>query len=116
MSDEILTNENGGVGHSGKIAVIGDLDSVLGFMAVGFTVRDVKTDEEAAEALKRLAPECAVIFICEEYAMRLGEQILRYRSSPTPAIIVIPSKNGSSGYGMAQIKSSVERAVGADIL
>jgi V/A-type H+-transporting ATPase subunit F len=35
---------------------------------------------------------------------------------PLPAITVIPSSKGSRGYGMANIKSAVERAVGADIL
>jgi hypothetical protein len=28
----------------------------------------------------------------------------------------LPSKNGAKGFGMANIKKSVERAVGADIL
>ena len=34
----------------------------------------------------------------------------------TPAIILIPGKSGSLGIGMANVKKSVERAVGADIL
>ena len=35
-----------------KIAVIGDIDSVIGFMAVGFDVRDCSSLDEAAEAAK----------------------------------------------------------------
>ena len=34
----------------------------------------------------------------------------------TPAVILIPGKDGSLGIGMANVKSAVERAVGADIL
>ena len=40
----------------------------------------------------------------------------RYKNMPLPAITVIPGSGGSTGYGMANIKSAVERAVGADIL
>ena len=34
----------------------------------------------------------------------------------TPAIILIPGKEGPLGIGMKNITSAVERAVGADIL
>ena len=48
---------------------------------------------------------------------RVGiENIARYKDELTPAIILIPGKEGSLGLGMANIKKSVERAVGADIL
>ena len=33
-----------------------------------------------------------------------------------PAIIPIPDRTGSSGKGMENVRKSVERAVGADIL
>ena len=44
------------------------------------------------------------------------EERAKYKDMPLPAITVIPSSKGSRGYGMANIKSAVERAVGADIL
>ena len=40
----------------------------------------------------------------------------RYKDALTPAIILIPGKEGPLGIGMANIKTAVERAVGADIL
>ena len=40
----------------------------------------------------------------------------RYKDELTPAIILIPGKEGSLGIGAANIKKAVERAVGADIL
>ena len=45
-----------------------------------------------------------------------AEEIEKYRSKPIPAVILIPGKSGSMGIGMANIKNSVEHAVGADIL
>ena len=46
----------------------------------------------------------------------LKDIIQKYKSHPTPAIIPIPSVEGNLGYGMAAIKSNVEKAVGVDIL
>lgn len=52
-----------------KIAIIGDKDSVLGFMAVGFEVRIADNEQEAIMQLHRLAPEnYAVIYITERLA------------------------------------------------
>ena len=48
--------------------------------------------------------------------MLFRSEIARYQDALTPAIILIPGKEGSLGIGMANIKTAVERAVGADIL
>ncbi|MDD6159415.1 MAG: V-type ATP synthase subunit F, partial [bacterium] len=40
----------------------------------------------------------------------------KYKDRLTPAVILIPGKEGSLGVGMANVKKAVERAVGADIL
>ncbi len=101
-----------------KICIIGDRDSVIGFMALGFSVHEAADAQAAGEVLRELtrSEENAIIFIVENYAMELEELISKYKDSPMPAIIPIPGKSGSVGYGMANIKSAVERAVGTDIL
>lgn len=101
-----------------KIGIIGDRDSVLGFMALGFSVHEAQKSSDAAKKLHDLAKsgEYAVIFITENFALELEEDMAKYKESPLPAITVIPAGSGSTGYGMASIKSAVERAVGADIL
>lgn len=99
-----------------KMAVIGDR-SVLGFMAAGFAVRTAENETEAARHLHALAAEnYAVIFITEQLAEKIEEEIIKYREAPMPAIITIPGREGRTGYGMRSIKKSVEHAVGADIL
>ena len=40
-----------------KIAVLGDMDSVLGFKALGLEVRPVSTPEEGRAALHHMAKE-----------------------------------------------------------
>ncbi len=101
-----------------KIGIIGDRDTVLGFMALGFAVEDVNGAEEAAKKLHAMVKSgaYAVIFITENYAAQIEEDMNRYKDMPLPAVISIPGQGGSTGYGMNNIRSAVERAVGADIL
>ena len=100
-----------------KIAVLGDQDSVLGFKALGLDVFPAETVEEAKSTLHRLAKEdYAVVYLTEQLARYMNDELARYKDDLTPAIILIPGKEGSLGIGMANVKKSVERAVGADIL
>ena len=100
-----------------RIAVIGDMDSVMGFKALGLEVCPVSTPEEGREALHRMAKEnYAIIYMTEQLAVQLQHEIDRYKDALTPAIILIPGKEGALGIGMANVKTAVERAVGADIL
>ena len=101
-----------------KIGIVGDRDSVLGFMALGFSVHEAQKTSDAAKKLHELARsgEYAVLFITENFALEMGEDIAKYKDSPLPAITVIPGGGTSTGYGMASIRNAVERAVGADIL
>lgn len=100
-----------------KIGILGGRDSVLGFLSIGFVAMPVKDEQEARRALQKLAAEdCAVIFVTEEYAVPLAEDIAKYKDTQTPAVVVIPGAGGSRGIGMAALKSASERAIGANIL
>jgi V/A-type H+-transporting ATPase subunit F len=100
-----------------KIAVLGDKDSVLGFKALGLDVYCVESVDEAKSKLHHLAREdYAVVYLTEQLARYMEDELNRYKDELTPAIILIPGKEGSLGIGMANVKKSVERAVGADIL
>lgn len=100
-----------------KIGVIGDRSSVLGFKAVGLDVFPCSNKEEAKHILHRIAKEqYAIIYITELLCKDLTEDIDRYKDLRLPAIIPIPGIDGTHGIGIANLKKSVERAVGADIL
>ena len=100
-----------------RIAVMGDKDSVLGFKALGLDVFPVESVDEARHILHRIAKEdYAVVYLTEQLAVQMEADVNRYKDALTPAIILIPGKEGSLGLGMDNIKKSVERAVGADIL
>lgn len=101
-----------------KIAAVGDRDSILGFKALSIDVYPVTNDEEAARTVFALAREgCSVIFITEPRRPRAsGTMIDRFKTAPYPAIIPIPSNQGTLGLGMEMLKKNVEKALGADIL
>ena len=101
-----------------SIAAIGDRASVMIFQALGvetvFTTGDPADTERAIHRLAKAG--CAVIYITEQAADTVPEALARYKTAPFPAIIPIPGREGSLGLGIASVKKSVERAVGADIL
>lgn len=100
-----------------SIAVVGDWQSVMGFRALGLDTYPVTAPEEAREIIHRLAKEdCAVIYLTEQLAAKLGDVIARYKDELKPAIILIPGREGSLGIGKDNIQRAIERAVGADIL
>jgi len=100
-----------------KVGVIGDRDSALGFKAVGLDVFPCATAEEARKALKDVAKgEYAIIFVTENLAKDIREAMDQYKDQKLPAIVPIPGMDGNYGVGFGNLKKSVERAIGADIL
>ena len=96
-----------------KICVLGDRDSVLGFRAIGLETHFADTPEEGAAKLKALAPEAAILYITETLAKGLTTEISAYQDQLSPAIILIPGKEGSLGLGQTQMDAAAERAVGS---
>ena len=100
-----------------KIAVMGDKDSILGFKAIGFDICPAGEKEETASLLESLVADgYALIYVTEDIASDIMDEISKYRSSYFPAIILIPGSTGSLGIGKRFVKESIEKAVGADIL
>lgn len=100
-----------------NIAVLGDRDSVMGFKVLGLHAYPVDNVEDARRTLHKLAKEnYAVVYLTEQLAVSLEAEIDRYKDNLTPAIIMIPGKEGSLGIGMANVSRAVERAIGADIV
>ena len=74
-----------------KIAVMGDLESVQGFAALGLDIYPYDGAEEAAAVFRRLAGgEYGIIFLTEEAYALLERDIRRLEETLTPAVIPIP--------------------------
>lgn len=100
-----------------KIGVIGDKSSVQGFLAIGLDIFVCDSKEEATTALSKCVKnDYAIIYITEQLAALIPDEIEKYSEAQLPAIIPIPGFKGSLGIGMANVKKSIERAVGSDII
>lgn len=100
-----------------KIGVVGDKDSVLAFKALGVDIFPVIEIEEARKTVDKLAmTDYAVIFITEQVAKDIEETIERYNNKVLPAVILIPSNQGTLNIGSKRISENVEKAVGVNIL
>lgn len=100
----------------GKMAIVGDGDSVMVFQAAGVTAFAAQDEKSAREILRKIAKDYSIIFLTEELARPLGEFLKRFDEEPYPVVVSVPSKNGSTGLGEELLKSAMERALGVDIL
>lgn len=100
----------------GKMAIIGDGDSVLAFKAGGVDAYSVQNSEQARDILRKLAKSYQIIFITDDIAKQIDDLIKKYLTSPYPIVLSVPSKKGSNGYGMEGLKKSMDKALGVDIL
>lgn len=103
-----------------KIAVLGGRETVMGFKALGLDVFPVSGAEEAKAVFHRITRESdgqyAILYVEENLAQTLEQEIARFKNLPSPAIILIPGREGPLGLGQSALKAAVEKAVGTDIL
>ncbi|MGI6485585.1 MAG: V-type ATP synthase subunit F [Thermoanaerobacterales bacterium] len=100
-----------------KIGVIGDKDTVLAFKSLGVDIFPVMDKIQADRTLSRLAREkYAAIFVTEQIAKDIRERIEMYRNQMLPVVTLIPGNRGSLGIGIQDVKKSVEKAIGVDII
>ena len=102
-----------------KIGVLGGRETVIGFKALGLDVFPVETELEARQTLRRLSrpeEEYAIIYVEENLALALDNEIARLKDDVTPAVILIPGRDGSLDLGQSALQAAVERAVGSNIL
>jgi Archaeal/vacuolar-type H+-ATPase subunit F len=102
-----------------KIAVMGDRQTVLGFKALGLDAFPVTGAEETRDTFRRISRDeesYAIIYVQENLAETLSADIDKFNDRPSPAIILIPGREGSLGLGQNALKEAIERAVGSDIL
>lgn len=92
----------------------------MGFKALGLDTFPAASSAEAGKILRSLTRESeeeyAIIYIEETLAEAIQAEIDRFKDSPTPAIILIPGREGSIGLGQSALRAAVERAVGTNIL
>lgn len=99
----------------GKMAIVGDGDSIMVFKAAGVATFPASDERKAREVLRKVAGEYQIIFLTEELARPLSDFLKRFDEQPYPVVLPIPT-GSSSGYGEELLRSAMERALGVDIL
>lgn len=100
-----------------KIAFMGDSESIKGYAAVGINIFPCSGVKEAEDCFKALCNgDYGIIYITEELAQELSEEIAKYDEKFMPAIIPLPGVKNNNGIGISRLKASVEKAVGSDII
>ena len=102
-----------------KIAVMGGTDTVIGFKALGLDTYPVSDGAGARAVFSKItAPDegYAVIYIEEGLSKTLASEIAKFSEKVTPAIILIPGRDGSQGLGLTALHEAVIKAIGTDIL
>jgi len=101
----------------GRVAFIGDADSVLGFRALGVETIVPSESEGAEEAFDRLVREgVSVIMITEDLMDELQEKIDGTVHMAVPSVVVLPGIRGTGRRGEQTIRELIIRAVGVDLM
>jgi V/A-type H+-transporting ATPase subunit F len=100
-----------------RLAMVGPASSILGFRSLGLDTFEVRRPTEAREVWRSIeADRYAVIFITEDVAELITEELEMFRQLPLPVITLIPPVSGGQGTGVQRLKALVETAIGTDVL
>jgi V/A-type H+/Na+-transporting ATPase subunit F len=101
----------------GKVAFIGDADSVLGFRALGVETVVPDDGDDARSQFERLVKEkTSVIMITEDLMEELQEHIDGTVHMAIPSVVVLPGIKGTQKKGEHTIRELIIRAVGVDLM
>ena len=99
-----------------KIAVVGDMESVYGFDALGVDTYFTRETKSAKQAIEEFCDEgYVVIFVTEKIVSEIHEDINKLNEDTLSAIIPIPGVYGNTGVGKAAIREAVIKAIGSEI-
>jgi V/A-type H+-transporting ATPase subunit F len=100
-----------------KFYVIGDKDTLLGFQLIGLEGEEVRTAEEAKDALERAfqMEGLGIVIITERVASTIRSLVEQYIYKTTfPLIIEIPDRKGPV-EGRKSIRELIRAAVGVHL-
>lgn len=100
----------------GNVAVVGDCDEILIFNAIGASIYNAITPQDAEKVIRKIARDYTIIYISDTLAVKMGEYLERFENRSYPIIVPIPTAGGSNGYAIDRIRKNVEKAIGLDIL
>lgn len=100
-----------------KIGVVGFKESIMVFKLMGFDVRYVEDEKKARIEIDQMAKEkYGVIYVSDVLLEKMNDVVEHYEGQLIPALISIPTHEGSTGYPNQKLQEYVEKAIGQNIL
>tara|TARA_B100001939_G_scaffold99426_1_gene85684 strand:+ start:22 stop:372 length:351 start_codon:yes stop_codon:yes gene_type:complete len=109
-----------------KVAIVGPLETVSGFKALGVDSFPAQTAEEALTQLKQIKEETldpesdvnyAVVCVIEDLVSLVDQaEYAKVVAGPLPAVVLLPGPEGSSGFAIERLRSLAEKAIGSAII
>lgn len=100
-----------------KVCVVGDHGDLLPYRMAGIDCFEPGDTDELDRLIDRLsARNYGIIYLMENWALRVPETVERFERELTPAIIPLPGRFGGTGYGEGRLHRLVEQAIGTNIL
>jgi V/A-type H+-transporting ATPase subunit F len=101
-----------------KAWILGAKHEIMGFRALGFELAPVESVEEASQTLLRLARQndVAWVLITETLAESAKAACDEFRALTEVPLVCIPNHEGTRGYAFEEVRKTVERSLGVDLL
>lgn len=102
-----------------RAIAVGEKTFILGFKGVGFEIEPADNAESVARILGALAHErnVGLVLLTESMAAENKEAVANFREmNPAAILTVIPTHKGSSRGSFEEMRKTVERSIGVDML
>ena len=101
----------------GRIAVLGDTDFVMPFMALGVDTYAVGDEADVIENAKKIIQgKYALILVAENIAPAADAVFADYDVAATPCVVVLPFTTESQGFATEALAKILMMATGVNIL
>ncbi len=101
-----------------KAVAVGEKHLILGFKGVGFEIVPIDESEKLMHELNTLSrdSEIGLVLVTESMAREAPKAIDEFRERSLAVLTIIPTHEGTEHVSFNEIRKSVERSLGIDIL
>ena len=99
-----------------KFAFVGSGDASLAFKAIGADIFVNTLPDQIIKTLKSLDEDYSVVFITQEAANIVLDDLLVLRANSHLAIIVVPTTVSNNDFSIDLLKKDIEQAIGTDAI
>jgi V/A-type H+-transporting ATPase subunit F len=101
-----------------KAVAVGEKHLILGFKGVGFEIVPIEDSGKLMHALSTLSrdPEAGLVLVTESMARDAPKAVEEFRERSSAVLTIIPTHGGSEHVSFQEMRKSVERSLGIDLL